>query len=149
MTGARVLIIAIRAATGTCYAALAGLSISVTAVPVRRFHATSIGLAVVTVCLGLLAFRAALAVFTEEDTDESLVLLLRNGMVGAFLGLVVIAAALLMFGADARSILAHALGQRTSSFTPFRLLVAAVLLGFGTGFILRVGGPRQRSRKAS
>jgi hypothetical protein len=81
-----------------------------------------------------------MAGFAEKEADESVVLVLRNGMVGAFIGLIVIVALLLMFGADARSHLAHALGQRASSFTPFRFLVAAVLLGFGTGFIVRAPG---------
>jgi len=141
LTGARVLIIAISAAAGTCFAVLAGLSISVIVVPVRRFHVTSLVLAVVAICLAFLAFRAAMAGFTDEEADERLVLLLRHGMVGALLGLILIVALLLMFGTDARSLLAHALGQRTSSFTPLRLLAAAVLLGFGTGFIVRAPRP--------
>jgi hypothetical protein len=45
---------------------------------------------------------------------------------------------ILMFGPDARGFLAHAVGKPTSSFTPIRLLAAAVLLGFGTGFVVRL-----------
>ena len=63
---------------------------------------------------------------------------LLRGTVGALVGLIFIVALLLMFGADARGFLAHAVGKPTSSFTPVRLLAAAVLLGFGTGFIIRV-----------
>jgi hypothetical protein len=137
LTGARVLIIGISAATGTCFAILAGLSISAMAVPVRRFHVASIVLAAVAICLGWLSFRAAMAGVTDEETEELVAPMLR-GMVGAFVGLIFIVALLLMFGADARGFLAHALGKPTSSFTPFRLLAAAVLLGFGTGFVVRV-----------
>ena len=138
MTGARVLIIGISAATGTCFAVLAGLSISAMAVPVRRFHVASIVLAAVPICLGWLAFRAAMAGVTDQETEETVVAPLLRGTVGAFVGLIFIVALLLMFGADARSFLAHAVGKPTSSFTPVRLLAAAVLLGFGTGFIVRV-----------
>ena len=142
MTAARVLILAINAATGTCFAVLAGLSISVMVAPVRRFHLTSIVLALVTTYLGFRAFRAAVSGFRDEEADETLVLLLRHGMLGALLGLILVVALILMFGTEGRSLLAHAMGQRTSSFTPFRLLAAAVLLGFGTGFIVRA--PRAR-----
>jgi hypothetical protein len=142
LTGARVLIIAISAATGTCFAVLAGLSISVLAVPVRRFHTMSIVLAGVTIYLAFRAFRAAVSGFRDEEADETLVLLLRHGMLGALLGLILIIALISMFGTEARSFLAHALGQRTSGFTPFRLLGAAVLLGFGTGFIVGPSRPK-------
>jgi hypothetical protein len=141
LTGARVLSIGISAATGTCFAVLAGLSISAMVVPVRRFHVASIVLAAVAICLGWMAFRAAMAHVTEEETEETeetVVAPLLHGMVGAFVGLIFIVALLLMFGADARGFLAHALGKPTSSFTPLRLLAAAVLLGFGTGFVIRV-----------
>jgi hypothetical protein len=142
LTGARFLIIAISVVTGACFTVLAGLSISVIAVPVRRFHVTSVVLAVVTICLGWLAFRAAMAGFHHEETDESLIAPMRRGVIGAFVGLIIVVALLVMFGADARSLLAHALGTRTSNFTAFRLLIAGVLLGFGTGFVVRIpGGP--------
>jgi hypothetical protein len=140
LTGARFLIIAISVVTGACFTVLAGLSISVIVVPVRRFHVTSVVLAAITICLGWLAVRAAIAGFTHEETDESVVAPMRRGMIGAFIGLIVVVALLLMFGADARSLLAHALGQRSSSFTPFRLLMAGVLLGFGTGFVVGIPG---------
>lgn len=140
MTGARFLIIAISVMTGACFTVLAGLSISAIVVPVRRFHLTSVVVAVITVCLGWLAFRAAMAGFTHEETDESVVAPMRRGVIGAFVGLILVVALLLMFGADARSLLAHSLGRRTSSFTPFRLLVGGVLLGFGAGFVMRIPG---------
>jgi hypothetical protein len=138
LTGARFLIIAISVVTGACFTVLAGLSISVIVVPVRRFHVTSVVLAAVTICLGWLAFRAAMAGFTHEETEESVVAPMRRGIIGAFFGLIVVVALLLMFGADASSLLAHALGQRSSSFTPFRLLIAGVLLGFGAGFVAHI-----------
>jgi hypothetical protein len=144
LTGARVLSIGISAATGTCFAVIAGLSISAMVVPIRRFHVASIVLAVVAICLGWLAFRAAMADVTEEETEEAVVAPLVRGVVGAFVGLIFIVALLLMFGADARGFLAHALGKPTSSFTPFRLLAAAVLLGFGTGFVIRVPSATQK-----
>ena len=138
LTAARVLIIGISAATGTCFAVLAGLSISAMAVPVRRFHVASIVLAAVAICLGWLSFRAAMAGVTDEKTEETVVAPLLRGIVGAFVGLIFIVAVLLMFGPDARGFLAHAVGKPTSSFTPIRLLAAAVLLGFGTGFVVRL-----------
>jgi hypothetical protein len=137
LTAARVLIIGISAATGTCFAVLAGLSISAIAVPVRRFHVASIVVAAVAICLGWQAFRAAMAGVTDEKTETVIAPLLR-GIVGAFVGLIFIVAVLLMFGPDARGFLAHAVGKPTSSFTPIRLLAAAVLLGFGTGFVVRL-----------
>ena len=140
LTAARVLIIGISAATGTCFAVLAGLSISAIAVPVRRFHVASIMVAAVAICLGWQAFRATMAGVTNEKTEETVVVPLLRGVVGAFVGLIFIAALLLMFGVEARGVLAHAMGEPTSSFTPVRLLAAAVLLGFGTGFVIRVPG---------
>jgi len=138
LTAARVLIIGISAATGTCFAVLAGLSISAMAVPIRRFHVASIVVAAVAICLGWQAFRAAMAGVTGEESEETMVAPLLRGTVGALVGLIFIVALLLMFGAEARAFLAHAVGKPTSSFTPVRLLAAAVLLGFGTGFIIRV-----------
>jgi hypothetical protein len=138
LTGARVLIIGISAATGTCFAILAGLSISAMAVPIRRFHVASIVVAAVAICLGWQAFRAAMAGVTDEKTEETVIAPLVRGIVGAFVGLIFIVALILMFGPDARGFLAHAVGKPTSSFTPIRLLAAAVLLGFGTGFVVRL-----------
>ena len=138
MTAARVLIIGMSAATGTCFAILAGLSISAIAVPVRRFHVASIVVAAIAICLGWQAFRAAMTGVTDEKTEETVVAPLLRGIVGAFVGLIFIVALLLMFGPDARGFLAHAVGKPTSSFTPVRLLAAAVLLGFGTGFVVRL-----------
>jgi hypothetical protein len=138
LTATRVLIIGISAATGTCFAVLAGLSISAIAVPVRRFHVASIVVAAVAICLGWQAFRAAMAGVTDEKTEETVVAPLVRGIVGAFVGLIFIVALILMFGPDARGFLAHAVGKPTSSFTPIRLLAAAVLLGFGTGFVVRL-----------
>lgn len=135
MTGARALIIGISAATGVCFAVLAGLSISAMALPVRRFQVFSIVIAAVAICLGYLAFRAAIAGKTDEET---VVASLHRGMVGAFVGLIVIIVLLLMFRIDTHGFLAHALGKPASSFTTFRLLVASVLLGFGTGFVVRI-----------
>jgi hypothetical protein len=140
LSGARFLIIAISVMTGACFTVLAGMSISVIAVPVRRFHVTSVVLAAITVCFGWLAFRAAMAGFTHEENDETVVAPMRRGVIGAFVGLILVVALLVMFGADARSLLAHSLGSRTSSFTPFRLLLSGVLLGFGAGFVMRIPG---------
>jgi hypothetical protein len=105
------------------------------AVPIGRFHVASIVVAAVAICLGWQAFRAAMAGVTDEET---VVAPLLRGTVGALVGLIFVVALLLMFGADARGFLAHAVGKPTSSFTAVRLLVAAVLLGLGTGFIVPV-----------
>lgn len=101
MTAARVLIIGVGAATGTCFAVLAGLSISAIAVPVRRFHVASIMVAAVAICLGWQAFRATMAGVTNEKTEETVVVPLLRGIVGAFVGLIFIVALLLMFGVEA------------------------------------------------
>ena len=94
--------------------------------------------AAVAICLGWQAFRAAMAGVTGEESEETMVAPLLRGTIGALVGLIFVVALLLMFGADARGFLAHAVGKPTSSFTAVRLLAAAVLLGFGTGFIIRV-----------
>lgn len=132
---ARILIVGISAATGACFAALAGLSISAMIAPFRRVQALSVVIAAVAIWLGYLAFRAA----TTGNTDkETAVASLHRGMLGALTGLIVVGAFLLLFRPDAQSFLAHALGQPAYSFTVFRLLVASVLLGFGTGFVARM-----------
>jgi hypothetical protein len=95
----------------------------------------SVVIAVVAICLGLMAFRAAIAGNTDEETA---VASLRRGIIGAFIGLLVIAAFLLMFRTDTQGFLAHAMGKPASSFTTFRLLMASVLLGFGAGFVVRL-----------
>ena len=133
--GARVLVIGISAATGACFSVLAGLSVSAMAAPFRRFQVFSVVIAAVAIAVGYLAFRAATTGHTDKVTAvESLF----RGMVGAFIGLIVIIAFLLMFRPDSQRLLAHALGRPASSFTIFRLLVASVLLGFGAGFVLRI-----------
>lgn len=136
MTGVRTLLIVITAATGACFTILAGLSIGAIVAPVRRFHVSSVVIAAVAGCLAYVAFRAT-ARATDAD-EEAMIASLRPGTIGAILGLVIIVVLLFMFGDDTRTVLAHALRQPTSSFTTNRLLVASVLLGFGTGFVLRM-----------
>lgn len=99
--------------------------------PVRRFHVASVVIALLATCLAYLAFRAAIAGKTDEDT---VVASLRRGTIGALVALAIMVALLLMFGTDTRGFLAHALGKPASSFTSFRLLLAAVVLGFGGAF---------------
>jgi len=82
------------------------------AVPIGRFHVASIVVAAVAICLGWQAFRAAMAGVTDEET---VVAPLLRGTVGALVGLIFVVALLLMFGADARGFLAHAVGKPTSS----------------------------------
>lgn len=135
MSGARVLTTGISAATGACYATLAGLSLSAMAVPVRRFQPLSVVIAVAAVCLAYLAFRAATAGRTDDDTVAAA---LSRAMAGALLGLLIIGVLLLLFGPITRVFLARALGYPIASFTSTRLLIAAVLLGFGTGFVVRM-----------
>ncbi len=140
VNGARILITGICAATGMCFAVLAGLSFRAAAFPVRRFHIASLVVMAVTACFAYLAYRAVIVSRTDEDT---LVAALRRAIIGAFVGLFVMLAFLFMFGADTQALLAHALGQPASSFTAFRLLIASVLLGFGVAFV--VGLPRTRA----
>jgi hypothetical protein len=134
VTGTRALITVISAATGACFVILAGLGIRAAVAPVRRFHISSVAIAVVAGCLAYLAFRAAAR---ARDTDEeAMIASLRPGIIGAFLALIIIFVLLLMFGDHTRSLLAHALSQPTSNFTTPLLLGASVLLGFGTGFVV-------------
>lgn len=135
MTGARVLITSISAATGTCFAVLAGLSISVVAVPVRRFHIFSVVIAGVASCLAYLAFRTAIGGKVDEET---VVKSLRRGIVGAFVGLMVAIVFLFLFGPQTHGFLAHSVGKPASSLTNFRLMLASLLLGFGAGFVVRM-----------
>ncbi len=144
MNGARTVITVISAATLVCFAALTALSIRAALFPARRFHAFSIVIAFVAVCFVLLALRA---VITARNADEdSMLLALRRGMFGAFIGLILIILFLLLFGDATRSFVAHALNNPTSSFTIFPLLVASVLLGFGAGFVIRKPAKGVRAR---
>ena len=135
VTKTRIVIIAISAVTGTCFAALAGLSISAIVTPFRQRHVFSFVVAIVSVYIAYLAIRAARAGSTGRGTAAAS---LASGIVGALAGVLVVIAVLLMYRPDAQSFLAHAIGMRASSFTIFRLLLAGVLLGFGTGFVARV-----------
>jgi len=133
LTGTRVAITVISAAMGACFAMLAALSIKAAVAPVRRFHPASVVIAVLAVCLALLAFRQAA---TDSD-EESMISSLRLGMLGAFLAFLVICVSLFMYGDHTRSFLAHALSMPTSSFPTASVLIACVVLGFGAGFVLR------------
>lgn len=144
MAGARVLVTGISAATGTCFAGLAGLSLSAIVVPVRRVHIFSVIIAAVAVYLAYIAFRAATRGRTDEDT---VVASLRRGITAAFICLLFSLVLLVLFGSETSRVLAHALGNRTSNFTPFRILLALVLLGFGTGFVIRM--PTHASERAT
>jgi cbb3-type cytochrome oxidase subunit 3 len=134
VSGARIVTILISVATGTCSALLVGFSVRETVHPVRRFHSFSIVIAVLAICVTYFALRSA----TARDTDEETMLAsLRRGMITSFLALVLVIVLLFAFGDQTRGFLAHALGEPTSSFTTIRLLVVSVILGFGTGFVLR------------
>lgn len=135
MSATRVTIAVISAVAAVGFIALAALSVRAAAYPARRFHLFSIVIAIVAVCLAGLAVRAVIA--ARSAHEDAIALALRRGMVGGFVGLMLIFIALIMFGDDTRSMLAHGLNQRTSSFTTFPLLVVSVLLGFGAGFVIR------------
>jgi hypothetical protein len=128
-------IVAISAATGACYGALAGLSIAALAAPFRRLHVLSFVIAAVSIWIGYMAFRAARAGYTDRITHrESLF----RGMAGAFAALMAMLIVLLLFLPNAQSSIAHALGRPASSFTTGRLLIASALLGFGAAFVARI-----------
>ena len=142
MIARRILMIAISAATGTCFAVLAGLSISDAVVPVRSFHVFSLVIAAVSLLFGYLAFRAAIAGWTGQAT---LLTALAHGIVGALLGLLAMGALHLMFGNDSHAMVAHALGRPALNFTIAHVLLGSALLGFGAGFVVRVRtGARSR-----
>jgi hypothetical protein len=140
----RIFITVISAAIGACFTMLAALSIKAAIAPVRRFHASSVVVAAVTICLAFLAFRAAAVAETDEET------LLRSlwaGMVGAFVALIITIVGLFAFGDNTRSLLAHAFSYPTSSFTTSLLLIASMPLGFGAGLVLRIAAPRSSKLK--
>lgn len=135
LTGTRIVIVAVSAATGACFAALAGLSIAAMIMPFRRFHVLSLIFAVISLWVGYMAFRAARVGHTDKVTRrQSLV----RGMIGAMVGVLAMFALLLLFRPDAQSTLAHAFGRPSWSFTVNRLLIVSALLGFGAGFVARI-----------
>lgn len=135
LTGARILITAISAATGACFAVLAGLSIAAIVMPFRRWHFLSVVFAIVSIWIGYMAFRAARIGHTDKVTRrQSLV----RGVIGALLGVLAMFALLLLFRPDAQTTIAHALGKPSAGFTAARLLIASSLLGFGAGFVARI-----------
>jgi hypothetical protein len=142
MTGKRVLMVAISAATGTCFAVLAALSISDVVVPFRRFHVSSLVIAAITLLLAYLAFRAAIS---GRSGGVTVLASLLRGILGAFAGLIVMSLFLLMFGSDTLEFLAHAVGRPAVGFTTSRLLVVAALLGFGTAFVVRGSKPAPKA----
>jgi hypothetical protein len=123
----------IGAAIGACFTMLAILSVKAAVAPVRRFHISSVVIAVIAGSLALLAFCEAAA----ESDEDRMISSLRLGMLGAFLAFVVICVFLFMFGDHTRSFLAHALSMPTSSFPTPAVLIACVVLGFSVGFVLR------------
>ena len=131
----KLLITGISAVTGTCFAVLAGLSLAAIVFPARRFHPASVFIAAVAIWFAYLAFRAAVAGRVDQPT---LVAALQRGIIAAFLGVVVIAALLLLFGPSTRGFIAHGFSKPMSGFTNLRLMVAVALLAFGTGFVVRM-----------
>ena len=136
----RFLITVIGAATGVCFAVLAGLSLSAIVSRTHRFHPFSVVIAVVSIFFGYIAFRAAIAGKTDEMT---LVTSLRRGLVGAFVGLIAMVALILMFRENLYPYLAHSLGNPAYVVSNARLLTASLLLGFGVGFVVAM--PRHRA----
>ncbi len=135
LTGTRILIVAISAATGACFAALAGLSVAAMVTPFRQRHFLSLLFAVVSIWIGYMAFRAARVGHTDKVTRrQSLV----RAVIGALVGVLAMFALLLLFRPDAQSTIAHALGKPSAGFTAGRLLIASALLGFGAGFVARI-----------
>ena len=139
LTGTRILIVTISAVTGACFAVLAGLSIAAMVMPFRQRHVLSLVIAVVSLWIGYMAFRAARVGHTDKVTRrQSLV----RGVIGALVGVLAMFALLLLFRPDAQSTIAHALGQPSAGFTAARLLIASSLLGFGAGFVARIRSRR-------
>jgi uncharacterized membrane protein len=140
LTGTRIAGTVISAALGACFAMLGILSIKAAVDPVRRFHISSVVIAVIAVVLALLAFREA----ASDSDEERMISSLRLGMVGAFVALVAICVLLFMYGDRTRSFLAHSLSSPTSGFPTGWVLVACVVLGFGAGFVLRATALHRR-----
>ena len=132
---ARLVVPAVSAVIGTCFAALAGLAIAAMAVPLRSFQALSAVIGALALYFGFLAFRAALA---GRPDAETAVRALHHGMLGALLGVVLAAALLFSFGGLARVRFARAIGKQPAVLTDFRWLVWGVVAGFGAGFVARM-----------
>lgn len=140
LTGTRILIVAISAATGACFAGLAGLSIAALVMPFRQRHILSVVFAVVSLWVGYMAFRAARSGHTDKVTRrQSLV----RGVIGAMIGVLAMFALLLLFRPDAQSTIAHALGRPAAGFTATNLLIVSALFGFGAGFVARIRTARR------
>ena len=132
------------AATGACFTMLTALSVKAIVAPVRRFHIASVIVALLSVVLAFLAFRAAAFVETDE---ENLIASWRAAMFTALLALIVTAIFLYMFGDHTRGFLAHAISSTTSTFTPGRVLIGVAVLGFGAGLVTRMNTFRSSKGK--
>ncbi|MBV9086564.1 MAG: hypothetical protein JOY79_03695 [Acidobacteriaceae bacterium] len=139
--GGRWIVIIIGAATGVCFAILAGRAVSVLAITPHYFRGSSLVFAGISAWIAYRALEAATSGGTDE---ESIVRGLRGGIVGGFLGLLVAATSFFSFGQTARTYFTHPLGWHTSDISMFWLSVALLLLGFLAGFVLLI--PKVRPR---
>ena len=132
------------AATGACFTMLTALSVRAIVAPVRRFHIASVIVALVSIVLAFIAFRAA--AFIETD-DEHLIASWRAAMFAALVALIITAVCIYAFGDNTRGFLAHAISSPTSSFTASRVLIALAVLGFGAGLVTRMNSIRSSKVK--
>ncbi len=130
------LVAIVGALAGFWFAAVSALTVRAALVstrPVPRPY--SIIVALVAAYIAFLGFRAALFGKTDEDSK---VHALHAGVAAALLGLLVAGALYLMFGPRTYVFVAHCIGLHPSQIRMFRLLLAAVGMGFGAGFALRM-----------
>ncbi len=123
------------------FALVAVRCVNVLVVRLVQSRASSVVLALIAAWLAYQAVRAA----TLGAADEGSILRgLEGGIIGAFMGILVVGTAFAMFAQGARAYFAHPLGLHFSDVTMFRLLMGLVWLGFCAGFVLRL--PKLRAK---
>jgi hypothetical protein len=107
-----------------------------------HLRASSIIIAVIAAWFAARAVQAS----TSAETDEGSILRgFEGGLIGAFLGILIVAVGFAMFAQTVRAYFAHPLGLYFSDVTMSRLLIGLVWLGFCAGFVLRI--PKLRLRR--
>ncbi len=116
--------------------------LGVLALRVGHLRASSIIIAVIAAWLAAKALQAS----TLAETDEGSILRgFEGGLIGAFMGILIVGVGFAMFAQTVRAYFAHPLGLYFSDVTMSRLLIGLVWLGFCAGFVLRI--PKLRLRK--
>ncbi len=135
MRGGRWIVASISVAAAMSFALIAIRCINVLVVRISHLSASSMVFAVVAAWL---SYRALLAATSGETDEGSILLGFEGGLIGAFLGILIVATGYAMFAQTVRAHFAHPLGLYFSDVTMSRLLIGIVWLGFCAGFVLRI-----------